>query len=64
VTVKVICHPVTGKSKGYGFVKYSSETEAAAALEKMRDEVNRASYTFRYMQRLLQFFPYANTTPA
>jgi RNA recognition motif-containing protein len=37
--VKVICHPVTGKSKGYGFVKYSSETEAAAALEKMRDEV-------------------------
>jgi RNA recognition motif-containing protein len=41
VTVKVICHPVTGKSKGYGFVKYSSETEAAAALEKMRDEVNR-----------------------
>jgi RNA recognition motif-containing protein len=44
VTVKVICHPVTGKSKGYGFVKFASETEAAAALEKMSDEVNCASY--------------------
>lgn len=39
VEVKVICHPVTGRSKGYGFVKFSSETEAAAALEKMSDEV-------------------------
>ncbi|XP_051186403.1 protein H2A.5 [Lolium perenne] len=39
IEVKVICHPVTGKSKGYGFVKFSTEDEAAAALEKMSDEV-------------------------
>jgi RNA recognition motif-containing protein len=39
VTVKVICHPVTRKSKGYGFIKFSSENEAAAALEKMSTKV-------------------------
>ncbi|XP_051188705.1 glycine-rich RNA-binding protein 2, mitochondrial-like [Lolium perenne] len=39
VQVKVICHPLTGRSKGYGFVKFSSEVEAAAALEKMSHEV-------------------------
>ncbi|KAF7034061.1 hypothetical protein CFC21_045114 [Triticum aestivum] len=39
IQVKVMCHPVTGQSKGYGFVKFSSEKEAAAALEKMSDEV-------------------------
>ncbi|XP_047049033.1 protein H2A.5-like [Lolium rigidum] len=36
--VKVLCDPVTGKSKGCGFVKFSSEDETAAALEKMIDE--------------------------
>ncbi|CAM0958060.1 unnamed protein product [Alopecurus aequalis] len=41
VEVKVICHPVTGRSKGYGFVKFSSDNEAAGALEKMSDNVNR-----------------------
>lgn len=39
IQVKVICHPVTGRSKGYGFVKFSSESEAATALEKMSEEV-------------------------
>ncbi|XP_044343563.1 glycine-rich RNA-binding protein 2, mitochondrial isoform X1 [Triticum aestivum] len=39
IQVKVICHPVTGRSKGYVLVKFSSETEAAAALERMSDEV-------------------------
>uniref|UniRef100_A0ACD5VKN0 Uncharacterized protein n=1 Tax=Avena sativa TaxID=4498 RepID=A0ACD5VKN0_AVESA len=43
VEVKVICHPVTGRSEGCGFVKFSSKTEAAA-LEKMSNEVNCASY--------------------
>ncbi|XP_037408747.1 glycine-rich RNA-binding protein 2, mitochondrial-like isoform X2 [Triticum dicoccoides] len=39
IQVKVICHPVTGRSKGYVLVKFSSETEAAAALERMSDVV-------------------------
>ncbi|KAM0857208.1 hypothetical protein ACQ4PT_048608 [Festuca glaucescens] len=38
VEVKVICHPVTGRSKGYGFIKFSSEAEAAAALDKMSEK--------------------------
>uniref|UniRef100_A0A0A8YHE8 RRM domain-containing protein n=1 Tax=Arundo donax TaxID=35708 RepID=A0A0A8YHE8_ARUDO len=39
IEVKVICHPTTGKSEGYGFVKFSSENEAAEAVEKMNGEV-------------------------
>jgi RNA recognition motif-containing protein len=50
VTVKVICHPVTGKSKGYGFVKFSTEDEAAAALEKMSDEVIMCSLQVNFLQ--------------
>ncbi|GJN16590.1 hypothetical protein PR202_gb03593 [Eleusine coracana subsp. coracana] len=37
--MKVICHPRTGKSKGYGFVNFSSQDEAAAALRKMNGEM-------------------------
>ncbi|ONK67792.1 uncharacterized protein A4U43_C05F3820 [Asparagus officinalis] len=33
--VKVICDRRTGKSKGYGFVQFSSESEAATAFQKM-----------------------------
>ncbi|KAJ1287296.1 hypothetical protein BS78_03G420000 [Paspalum vaginatum] len=39
VAVKVICHPTTGKSKGFGFVRFSSQNQAAAALHKMNGQV-------------------------
>ncbi|XP_041993060.1 probable histone H2A.2 [Salvia splendens] len=35
VEVKVICDRVSGKSRGYGFVRYSSEAEANKALKEM-----------------------------
>ncbi|CAN6343345.1 unnamed protein product [Urochloa humidicola] len=38
IAVRVICHPTTGKSKGFGFVTFSSEDEAAAAVHKMNGE--------------------------
>ncbi|WVZ67229.1 hypothetical protein U9M48_016337 [Paspalum notatum var. saurae] len=37
--VKVICHPTTGKSKGFGFVRFSSQHQAAEALHKMNGQV-------------------------
>ncbi|KAG2594515.1 hypothetical protein PVAP13_5NG010600 [Panicum virgatum] len=39
ISVKVVCHPTTGKSKGFGFVTFSSQDEAAAAAHKMNGEV-------------------------
>ena len=44
LTMKVICHHVTGRSKGYGFVKFSWEGEAAAPVKKMSDEVNKMRF--------------------
>jgi RNA recognition motif-containing protein len=41
---------VTGKSKGYGFVKFASEDEAAAALHKMGGEVGLLSCGARQAQ--------------
>eukprot|EP00268_Persea_americana_P016306 TRINITY_DN17726_c0_g1_i1.p1 TRINITY_DN17726_c0_g1~~TRINITY_DN17726_c0_g1_i1.p1 ORF type:complete len:134 (-),score=25.67 TRINITY_DN17726_c0_g1_i1:809-1210(-) len=35
VEVKVICDHVTSKSKGYGFVQFTSEWEASIALQLM-----------------------------
>ncbi|CAL5093033.1 unnamed protein product [Urochloa decumbens] len=35
IAVRVICHPTMGKSKAFGFVTFSSEDEAAAAVRKM-----------------------------
>ncbi|XP_057542516.1 glycine-rich RNA-binding protein 4, mitochondrial-like isoform X3 [Amaranthus tricolor] len=39
IEVRVICDHVTGKSKGYGFVKFASEDSAASALKEMNDQV-------------------------
>jgi RNA recognition motif-containing protein len=42
--VKVICHPTTGKSKGFGFVKFSSQNQAAVALQKMNGQASVLHY--------------------
>lgn len=38
VEVKVICHHVTGKSRGYGFVRLASEDAARNALKEMHGQ--------------------------
>lgn len=40
LTVKVICDHKSGKSKGYGFVKFTSETAASKALKEMDGQVS------------------------
>ncbi|KAM1115669.1 hypothetical protein TB2_006193 [Malus domestica] len=39
IEVKVICDHVSGKSRGYGFVKFTSESEATTALKEMDGQV-------------------------
>ncbi|XAR59013.1 hypothetical protein NMG60_11014625 [Bertholletia excelsa] len=39
IEVRVICHHVSGKSKGYGFVKFASETAANTALKEMNGQL-------------------------
>ncbi|GLT68919.1 hypothetical protein SLA2020_411120 [Shorea laevis] len=39
IEVKVICHHVTGKSRGYGFVRFASEVTARAAQKEMNGQV-------------------------
>lgn len=53
LSVKVICDRVSGKSRGYGFVRYSSESAATKALKEMDGQVymlKRFKYIF--------FFPF------
>ncbi|KAL4333398.1 hypothetical protein GQ457_07G034570 [Hibiscus cannabinus] len=37
--VRVIAHHVSGKSRGYGFVRFTSEASAIAALKEMHSQV-------------------------
>ncbi|KAF3973484.1 hypothetical protein ACB098_08G039900 [Castanea mollissima] len=37
--VKVICDHVSGRSKGYGFVRFTSEITATIALKEMDDQM-------------------------
>ncbi|XP_052185737.1 glycine-rich RNA-binding protein 4, mitochondrial-like [Diospyros lotus] len=39
IEAKVICDHVNGKSKGYGFVQFSSETAACTALKEMNGQL-------------------------
>jgi RNA recognition motif-containing protein len=43
---KVICHPTSGKSKGFGFVKFSSQNQADAALQKMNGQARLSSFIY------------------
>lgn len=40
MTVKVICDRNSGKSKGFGFIQFYSESEAMAALHNMNGQVD------------------------
>ncbi|KAG6681522.1 hypothetical protein I3842_13G097600 [Carya illinoinensis] len=40
IEAKVICDHVSGRSKGYGFVRFTSETAATTALNEMDGQVN------------------------
>ncbi|KAM0953582.1 putative RNA recognition motif domain, nucleotide-binding alpha-beta plait domain superfamily [Dioscorea sansibarensis] len=38
IEAKVICDRISGKSKGFGFIQFSSESDAMAALHKMNGQ--------------------------
>lgn len=42
--VKVICDRMSGKSKGYGFVHFDTETAAEQALREMDGQVRRKPF--------------------
>ncbi|CAL0334078.1 unnamed protein product [Lupinus luteus] len=39
IEAKVICHHVTGKSKGFGFVRFTSESAAVTSREQMNGQM-------------------------
>lgn len=41
--VRVICDHVTGKSRGYGFVRFTSAAAASAAIQDMNGQVGYIS---------------------
>lgn len=47
LAVNVICDHVKGKSKGYGFVRFTSEAAASTALKEMHGKV-----CFRYSDKV------------
>ncbi|KAL2899062.1 Glycine-rich RNA-binding protein 4 mitochondrial [Bienertia sinuspersici] len=52
IEVRVICHHVTGNSKGYGFVKFACENSAASALKEMDgQELDRRNIRVQYAHK-------------
>lgn len=49
LAVKVICDHMSGKSKGYGFVQFTSEDEARVALKEMDGQVNLEYLGFSFL---------------
>lgn len=49
LAVRVICDHVNGRSKGYGFVRFTSETTATIALKEMHDQVNLLWHDIIYL---------------
>ena len=49
LAVKVICDHVSGRSKGYGFVQFASETTATIALKEMDGQVNLLWHDIIYL---------------
>ncbi|OMO91292.1 hypothetical protein COLO4_18461 [Corchorus olitorius] len=49
IEVRVICHHVTGKSRGYGFVRFASEAAANSALKEMNAQSTSATLCRAHM---------------